>query len=98
MPGRTLIALAAVLLALGLVACERLPQAKMPTASLKLETLPSVDAIPAEYGDLVSVTSDAQLPHSVQLWFQKPDKSIVVVFVDYRNHFILPQALAIPRR
>ena len=30
--------------------------------------------------------------------YYSPDKSIVVVFVDYRNHFMLPQALSIPRR
>ncbi len=98
MPGKILGALAVVLLALGLASCERLPRAQMPTASLNLNTLTAVDAIPLEYGDLVAVTSDAQLPHSVQMWFQKPDKSIVVVFVDYRNHFMLPRTLSIPRR
>jgi hypothetical protein len=98
MSGRMLIALAAVTLGLGVTACERLATPQKPAATLTPEPMPFVDAIPAEFGSLVSVTVDSARPHSVQLWFQKPDQTVVMVYADYRNHFISPTCLVFPRR
>ena len=55
------------------------------------------DSIPAEYGDLISVTTAAEYPGIAQLWFQKDDKTIVTVFVHYNTHHLNKSALLIPR-
>jgi hypothetical protein len=98
MSGRILAGLAVAALGLTAASCEPLPRPQKQAATLVAQTMPYTDAIPAEFGDLIAVTTDSRLPHSVQLWFQKADKSIVLVFADHRNHFISPQTITIPRR
>jgi hypothetical protein len=71
----------------------------MPQAwQLKMETLSSQDAIPMEYGNLVGVTSDSTYPSWTQLWFEKPDKTIVVVKVIWTEGALQKNVTVIPRR
>ncbi|MCP4571706.1 MAG: hypothetical protein GY838_05085 [bacterium] len=60
-------------------------------------TVTLTDAIPAEFGDLVAVTTTEIYPDFAQLWFQKEDKSIVTVFLNYKRGTIEKHPLVIPR-
>lgn len=55
------------------------------------------DAIPAEYGDLIAVTTTDVYPDYAQLWFQKEDKSIVTVFLNFKRGTMEKHPLVIPR-
>ena len=74
MTRRIVILLSVVTLCLGLLSCQRLSPA--PKQPLQIEPIKSLNAIPVEYGSLVGVTSTS---NSALLWFEKPDKTIVVV-------------------
>lgn len=65
---------------------------------MPIETAKFLDAIPAEYGDLISVTSMSDHPSWVQAWFMKPDKSMVVVFINGNTGKMLDHRLMIPRK
>jgi hypothetical protein len=82
-------------------ACQRLEEIQpLPgqRGELPKESLPFKDAIPLEYGDLVSVTSVAANPSWAQAWFVRPDKSIVIVWVNTRSGNMLGDVVVIPRR
>jgi hypothetical protein len=83
-------------------ACQRLdtvrPLENTGRGELPRQTLPFKDAIPADFGDLVAVTSHAEYPTWSQAWFVRADKSIVVVWINSRTGKMLPEALTIPRR
>jgi hypothetical protein len=55
------------------------------------------DSIPAEFGDLVAVTTTEIYPDFAQLWFQREDGSIVTVFLNYKRGVIEKHPLVIPR-
>ena len=65
---------------------------------IKTDTLPSFGTIPLDYGNLVAVTTAGTVPRFAQLWFEKPDKSIVVVKVDYDKNVLNNTVLMIPRK
>lgn len=101
MARRTVLLLYAVTLCLGLTSCERLkPEEAAIRASrqLKIEPLKVLDAIPAEYGNLVGVTSNSSKPDWAQLWFEKPDKEIIVVWVNFVEGGLRSEAVVIPRK
>jgi len=81
------------LIALLTVSCQKIGS----EGPLKLETVAFDDAIPLEYGELVSVTLH-QDGKSWVLWFVKPDKTIVSVGFDRKRRAILPEAVSVPRR
>lgn len=83
---------------LGSVACRKLETASPATGPLAFAPAKFGDAIPDEYGTLVSVTQNPQQPKWVTLWFQKPDRSIVVVFVNIEQGKIAERVLPIPRK
>ncbi|TLY13182.1 MAG: hypothetical protein E6K69_09410 [Nitrospirae bacterium] len=90
-----------VTLCMGLISCQKLEPdevALKATRQLKIETLKSLDAIPAEYGNLVGVTSTSYRPDMAQLWFEKPDKTIVVISVNFVKGGLWSNYLLIPRR
>lgn len=95
MSRRALTVLCALIVLLGLAACQKLdaPEGELPRAGAAF-----LDAVPAEYGALVAVTSHAGRPDIAQLWFRKDDGSIVVVYVDFVEGRILDRVLTIPRR
>jgi hypothetical protein len=91
-----------VTLCMGLTSCQKLgPDMEALQAAqelLKKETPKSLDAIPVEYGNLVGVTTNSQNPEWSQVWFEKPDKTLVVVMVNTLTGYIWKEALLIPRR
>ena len=79
-----------------LPACQRLePGATAGDATLPIEEVSLRGAIPLEYGQLVNVTRHGQF--TAALWFEKPDKSIVVVRVNYERGIVNRRVLTIPR-
>lgn len=89
-----------VTLCMWVISCERLPEGpKTPLALLlKMETFKSFDHIPAEFGNLVGVTSNSSSPGWAQLWFEKPDKTIIVVEVNFNKGALGEGFMTIPRR
>lgn len=92
---------AALALVLSTGACTRLEVARpmdgRGRGELPKERLPARNSIPAEFGDLIGVTSSAEHPNWAQAWFMRPDKSIVVVWINARTGYMLEDALVIPR-
>lgn len=88
------------LVALGcLTAMSCVPLEKDPDPSTLLPPAPLKDrlTLPMEFGDLVAVTIDESRPDLAILWFQKPDKSIVIVFMDYNRGQFRERTFTIPR-
>ena len=87
---------------LAVSACQKLenvrPFASERQGTLPIETAKFLDAIPSDYGDLVGVTSSADAPAWAQAWFQQPDKSIVVLWINARTGQVHDRVLVIPRR
>ena len=77
--------------------CQKIEDARS-TAALKFEQIKSPDAIPLEFGKLVGVTTTSEYPGWAQLWFEKPDKSIIVVKVQWGKGYLNQEATVIPRR
>jgi hypothetical protein len=73
---RMFVLLCGVTLCLAFLSCRRIAT-PVSRELLKVESIKSIDAIPTEYGNLVSVTQ--RDPNSVLLWFERPDKTIVIV-------------------
>ena len=82
-------------LSLPLVTCKKAQRIK-PTGQLTFEQADLVDIIPLEYGKLMAITPDGDL--QAVLWFEKADKTIVVVRVNYSRGSINRNVLLIPRR
>lgn len=90
--------------AIGLSAtsCQKLPASHQLEATargeLPIEATRFLDAVPADYGDLIGVTSNADVPAWSQAWFMRPDKSIVVLWINASTGKIYDKVLVIPRR
>jgi hypothetical protein len=85
-----------------MTACQRLdvarPLERRGPGDLPRQHLAFRDAIPAEWGNVISVTSSAAYPNWAQAWFERPDNSIVVVWINSRTGYMLEDALVIPRK
>jgi hypothetical protein len=82
-----------VALSMGMSACEKM---ELPERTLSYEEAKTLDAIPLAYGKLVAIT-----PHRdylAALWFEKPDKTVVLVRVNWAKGTIFRKALTIPRK
>ena len=88
---KMLVLLGLVFFSLTVMSCEKLPQADEPGAGLT-----PLDEIPLEYGELVAVHPHP-LPYVSQLWFQKPDKTLVVIDVNVSRK-VTGRVVTIPRR
>ncbi len=85
-------------MALVIVSCKKMGQPTIPTGPLTYETVKFTDAIPQDYGPIISITQNPQTPEWVGLWFQRSNGSITVVFVNTIQGKIYERALTIPRR
>jgi hypothetical protein len=83
-------------LCLGVVSCRKIA-GSADSAPLKIEQLKTRDAIPLDYGTLVGVTSNSTSDFA-HLWFERADKTILVVTVDFQGRQLGADAVAIPRR
>jgi hypothetical protein len=100
MPKRAILAAAALALLAGAAACEKTTPAEgraTPAGTVQLTPFSWNGAIPAAYGRLVAVTSSAANPGWAQLWFERPDSSIVAVFVHYQTGDVRDKILELPR-
>ena len=98
MGARLLIALCILSLCMGLVSCQKLEEVRQTKQKLEKVPLEFLDAIPIEYGRLVGVTSNSQYPNWAQLWFEKEDKTIAVVLVNFVDGNFMSHVLLIPRK
>lgn len=98
---RMVMLLSVVTLCMWSISCERLgPDEAVLKAvrQLKIEPLKALDAIPLEFGNLVGVSSDSSKPNWAQLWFEKQDKTIVVVWVNFLEGGLHATYVLVPRR
>ena len=65
---------------------------------LATESLVSKETIPPGYGRLVGVIQSPWNDEMAILWFEKPDKTITVVTVDFQDRRIVSSAVQVPRR
>lgn len=98
MARRSLILLLMLALFFGAISCEKLPLGPGEHGVLKTEPTKFSDAIAAEYGELAGVVVNPQAPSWATLWFQRPDKSIVVTRVNTSDGRLAGEVLVIPRR
>ena len=78
--GKRLVGLGLVFVVVLCVSCTKLPGAFSPSGpAVSVSVLP---VIPLDNGDLVAVTPHPMDGHWVALWFQKPDKTISVRWVN----------------
>ena len=88
--------IALVLVAVAICAaasCQKIPE----PAHLGLSAADFTSSIPLEYGELVSVTPLPETPHTVMLWFKRPDQSIVAIRVNVSRGTLFNLVLEIPR-
>ena len=80
----------------GLTACEKL--GSVPgEITLPIQQSRSLDSIPLEYGELIAVTSVAGREYLAVLWFQRADKSIAAVQLNFAKGYMEPEVLTVPR-
>lgn len=81
------------------ISCTKIDQMTgTGTGLLTIEKLPDGGSIPADYGNLISVSSVKQLPTVVQLWFQNEDGDIRMVRYSFKYDQFLKIAYFIPRK
>ncbi len=82
-----------VALSMGMSACEKM---ELPEKTLSYEEAKTLDAIPLAYGKLVAITSIRA--NVAELWFEKPDKTVVLVRVNWATGTMSSRVLIIPRK
>ena len=92
---RFLIGASIVALSMGMSACEKIEQ-PAGEGMLSFEEGRMLDAIPLAYGRLVAITSDRSF--FAELWFEKPDKTVVLVRVNWATGAMSRTVLTIPRK
>jgi hypothetical protein len=96
MNGNRLILACGLLLCLVGVSCEKTQMPVRPELKLSFETIKTQNSIPTEYGELEGVVVDS--PNFARMFFEREDKSIVVVTVNVADGFIQDRVLVIPRK
>jgi len=96
MDGKRLILACVLLLSMMGISCEKSQTPVSPEQKLSFETLKTKNSIPAEYGELEGVVVGS--PHFARMFFEKDDKSIVVVTLNVDEGFLRDQVLVIPRK
>jgi hypothetical protein len=87
-----------LVICLGVLSCQKLQPPIPQSSQLRIETLKAMDSLPAEYGNLVAVTIDNSTPGWAQLWFEKPDKTIVIAAVRWEKGVLREKVVFIPRK
>jgi hypothetical protein len=82
---------------LAAVACRKVEPRFSTTVATPLPPPKTLASIALEYGELVAAAPSPDNPYWFVLWFQKPDKTITVVYVNASRGLVVPQA-TIPRR
>jgi hypothetical protein len=79
-------------------ACEKLPSSEGAGGGGQVDASKLADTIPLEYGNLIAATTNTYDPRWVTLWFEKPDKSIMLVGVLQSNGRVWTQPRVIGRK
>lgn len=96
---RIVLLLALVALSVVAASCRPLPaKVSFARGELQTEEVAFTDAIPLDYGTLVGVVSLQDNAYTTGLWFQKADKTIVLVKVNVSLGKIEKNVLLLPRR
>ena len=66
--------------------CAKLAAPTATPGGIPAEVLAVHDTVPLEWGSLVSVSSAAEYPNLVQLWFQDREGTIRYVVMSLRTH------------
>ena len=82
----------------GLTACRKLSKPSGEGGKLTSMPLEARNHIPADFGRLVAVTSSDTHQDWAQLWFEKPDQTITIVYVNFISGELLGDARLIPRK
>ncbi len=93
---KMLVVLCVCALSAGVISCQKL--GRQEAGLLPVETIEFKDAIPLDYGELVAVIPRPEAQGEFSLWFEKPDKTIAVVWVNLVSGTIGPEVATIPRR
>ena len=96
---KSLVVLAVVGLTCGGLGCQKLEsdQPVVGANPLPVQAIGSLGSIPVEYGELVAVTHNPESARFAWLWFEQPDKTIIVVSVDFERRQIQENVTIIPR-
>ena len=94
--GWGLVALAVVCVAV--LSCQKLPQPDRESGVEQLDTAKLADTIPLDYGNLIAATTNSTNERWVTLWFERADKSIVIVGVDQRTWKVWTEPRVIGRK
>ncbi len=98
MSKRTMVVILSVFaLALAVAACQKLEPVPFTSIPSVLPPAKVLEPIPLDYGELVAVDPVPDNPYWFALWFQKPDKTIAVVYVNVSQGQVVPRA-SIPRK
>jgi len=89
--------LGVVFLSLGAIACQKLETGRSVPFPATFPAPKVLAPLSLEYGELVAVTASADDPYWNVLWFQKPDKSIVIVAVNTSQSIVHVRG-TIPRK
>jgi len=79
-----------------LISCTRIQEPAK--GALKTVTLQNLNAIPIEYGSLISITSIPEGPGLAQLWFEDDDRNIRIVRVNFIGQITLCRDVTIITR
>ena len=94
----TLTSTCLIALALAISACEKIERLEpFADRTLQAEEPTMLDAIPLGYGNLVGIVEGGD-QYNATLWFEKADRTIIVVGVNHARGTITPRVLVIPRR
>jgi len=86
-----------VLICTFIITCCARVQEQSGKGELKTVELKALDAIPKDYGSLVSVTANPEFPKWAQLWFEDENGIIRVVSVGFFDQKIMNSVTEIPR-
>ena len=79
--------------------CAKLPEwADKGEGNIAIESLPDADSIPAEWGDLISVTVSPNIENVFQLWFQDKDGNVRMIPYSIRKNRFWQEFVLIPRK
>jgi len=96
---QTCIWLLVVVFLLPAFSCSRLPEKPVQTGvTVGSEQLPAPDSIPAEWGKLVSVTTNPAYPGWFQLWFEDGTSTVRMAAFNFRTRQLDPNVMVLPRR
>jgi len=81
------------------LSCTKLPQRQAAKeGDIAIERLTQANSIPSEWGKLVSVTNQPDIPSSVLLWFQDEKGDIHCVSFEINQKRLSLTAWLIPRK